>query len=493
MGKHAFSRRRGKEKETPISLAPTKAPGASVDWFNRVFIWRAALVAAIGGLLFGYDWVVIGGASPFYQLYFHLHAKSDAWAIGWAMGCAVMGGIIGATVAGPLSDKFGRKRLLFAAAGLFCLTSIGTGAADAFHTFVLWRILGGVAIGMASNLSPVYIAEIAPAAIRGKLVAANQLAIAFGVVAAQAVNWLIAQPVAAHLTHAQLMQTWNVRFGWRWMFIATACPAFLFLLGVFTVPESPRWLLKTGKLAEAKKILTRIGGAAYATASIDSVNAGLAEEGNLKPLAELIHPKMRPVLTLGIVLAVFQQWCGINVIFNYGPTIFKSAGYKINGALFNIVLTGVAAFFAALLAMAIVDHVGRRIMMLAGALGLAATYFVLALSIHNHAVGLPVVILVVAAVGIYSATLAPVTWVVLSEIFPTRVRGAAMSVSTFALWTACFILTFTFPSIKAHLGLAGTFALYDVICLLGAVFIFLRLAETKGRTLEQIEHGFLGE
>jgi SP family sugar porter-like MFS transporter len=448
------------------------------------YVWAISLVAALGGLLFGYDWVVIGGAKPFYEKFFHL---TTALHVGWAMSSALIGCLVGALVSGGLSDRFGRKRLLIVAGFLFTVSSIGTGMANEFVTFVAWRILGGVAIGMASNLSPIYIAEVSPANLRGMFVSINQLTIVIGILAAQFVNWLIADPVPAGATLQDILNSWNGQTGWRWMFGATAAPSLLFFLLMFAVPESPRWLAKNGKDQKARKILARIGGDRYADQAIAEIDATLVNEVGRVNFQDLLEPKMTRILLLGIGLAVFQQWCGINVIFNYAEEVFSAAGYNVSEILFNIVITGAVNLLSTFIAIYTVDRLGRRFLMLIGSAGLAVTYLLIGASYRFHSQGIHVLLLVLLAIACYAFSLAPVTWVVLSEIFPNRIRGAAMSVSVFALWSGCFTLTYSFPFLNRNLGAANTFWIYAVICVGGFLFIRARLPETKGKTLEEIE------
>jgi SP family sugar porter-like MFS transporter len=465
----------------PPAIARTDADAV----FNRTYIFTIALIAALGGLMFGYDWVVIGGAELFYEKYFKL---TSALEIGWAMSSALVGALFGAMFGGALSDKFGRKPLLLIAGFLFVATSIGTGLAANFTLFVAARLLGGVAIGIASNLAPLYIAEIAPAAMRGRLVSLNQLTIAIGVVAAQVVNWLIAEPTPPGVAATALsVDSWNCQVAWRWMFGVTAVPAAVFFAAMFFVPESPRWLAKKGRADRARGVLARIGGDAYAARSVADIEATLVNEIDKVDLRELLAPKMRKILAVGVVLAVFQQWCGINVIFQYGSRIFADAGYEVSGILFNIVITGVVAVAMTFVAIGTVDRWGRRILMLSGALGLSVIYLLVGWAYHQQLKGLVPVVLVVAAIACYCYSLAPITWVILSEIFPNRIRGGAMSVSVVALWLGNFLLSQTFPLMYERLGLAQCFWIYAAICFAGFLYIFLRLPETKGKTLEQIE------
>ena len=449
------------------------------------YVWLISTVAAMGGLLFGWDWVVIGGAKPFFQRYFELTSEAQ---IGWANSCALIGCLVGSIVAGALSDRLGRKRLLLLAAILFAVTSLGNALAQNFSIFIAWRILGGVAIGLASSLSPMYISEVAPAQIRGRLVSLNQLTIVIGVLAAQLINWWLVRNLPAGATDEFIKNSWFGQQGWRWMFGLTAVPSLLFFLGMFLVPESPRWLAKNGRETQARTVLEKIGGGPYAAAALAEINANEAgEAGQPVRFADLLDPKMARVLVLGVVLAVFQQWCGINSIFNYAEEIFRAAGYDISSVLKNIAWTGSVNLVFTFAALGTVDRAGRRPLMLFGAAALAVIYGVMGLCYYNHVQGLPVLLLVLAAIAAYAMSLAPVTWVVISEIFPNRIRGAAMAVAVSALWIACFLLTYLFPTLNAKLGAAGTFWLYALICVAGLVFIFFKLPETKGKSLEQIE------
>lgn len=452
--------------------------------YNMAYIWSISIVAALGGLLFGYDWVVIGGAKPFYEKYFHL---TTSFQIGWAMSCALVGCLAGAVLSGGLSDKYGRKSLLIAAGFLFTFSAIGTALAKTFTTFVIFRLLGGVGIGLASNLSPMYIAEVSPAEKRGGFVSLNQLTIVIGILAAQLMNFLIARPVPENATNLEILHSWNGQMGWRWMFGAETVPALLFFLFMFIIPESPRWLVKNAKDERARRIMAKIGGDAYAATALSQIRDTLKNEIEKVNFRDLLEPKMKKILFLGVVLAVFQQWCGINVIFNYAEEIFTAAGYGVSDILLNIVITGSINLIFTFVAIFTVDRRGRRVLMLFGAAGLAVTYVLIGTSFYLHSQGLHLLILVVTAIAIYSMSLAPVTWVIISEIFPNRIRGAAMSVSVFSLWSACFILTYTFPILNKGLGVSFTFWIYAFICLLGFLFIKTKLPETKGKTLEELE------
>jgi len=457
--------------------------------YRHRFIWGVCLVAALGGLLFGYDWVVISGADIFYEKFFGLTSASE---IGWTKSCALIGCLVGSVISGWLSDRFGRRRLLLLAALLFGLSALGTALTSTYILFITWRILGGTAIGLASNLSPVYIAELAPAHLRGRLVAVNQLTIVIGIVLAQLVNWLIAEPVAAGATAADILQSWNGQSGWRWMFGVMAVPSLLFFLGMMFVPESPRWLTRNGNRHQAEVILSRIGGKDYARTSMLEMEATLSTETTTITLRELFEPRTRKLLLFGAAFAFIQQWCGINVIFYYAKDVFAAAGYQVSDILLNIVVIGLANFSFTFLAILTVDRWGRRPLVLAGWIGLVVIFLAMAGAYAMNIKGLPIVILVVLAISHYACTLAPVTWVVLSEIFPNRIRGTAMAIAVFSLWLGNFLLTYTFPLLSARLGAAGTFLLYAVICAIGYTYVRSRLPETKGKTLERIEEEFAG-
>ena len=416
-------------------------------------------VAALGGLLFGYDWVVIGGAKPFYEAFFGI-ADSPVLQ-GVAMTTANVGCLVGAMLAGVLADRFGRRPLLILAAVLFLTSALATGAFNNFTAFNIARLWGGMGIGLASALSPMYIAEVAPADKRGKLVSLNQMTIVLGILAAQVVNLLLARDTA---DASAIAGSWNGQWGWRWMFWAESVPAALFLVLGFVIPESPRYL--------AMKAGTAAG----------------STQGRPAGLGELFSRKYSRVLVLGLVIAVFQQWCGTNVIFNYAQEIFVAAGFDVNMMFINIVITGIANVIFTFVAIFTVERWGRRRLMLIGAGGLGLIYLTLGCCYWAHVTGFFMVLLVVLAISCYAMTLGPITWVLLSEIFPDRIRGVAMAVCTFALWTGCCTLTFTFPSLNSALGTYGTFWIYSGVCLCSFIYLFRCCPETKGKSLEEMEN-----
>ena len=459
--------------------------------YKKGFVYFICLVSAMGGLLFGYDWVVIGGAKPFYEPYFGITDDNTMRAV--AMSVALLGCLVGAMIAGVLADKYGRKRLLIVAALVFFFSSLSTGMADYFVIFVISRFIGGIAIGLAADVSPMYIAEIAPRSVRGKLVSLNQLTTVLGILSAQIVNMLIAESVAPDATVADIAVSWNGTMGWRWMFYAVCFPSFLFFVLVFFIPESPRWLIQKGNERQAMIALERIGNREYALAECAGYRESdtEAKKHGKGAVKQLFSKKMRLVLSIGLVIAVFQQWCGINVIFNYAQEIFTSAGYTISDMFFNIIVTGSANLIFTVIAIFTVDKLGRRALMRFGALSLTLIYLVMGCCYFFEIQGFLLLLLVVLAIACYAVSLGAVVWVILAEIFPTRVRGTAVAISTFALWAACFILTYTFPILNNSLGADGTFWLYGAICLAGYLFITFRLPETKQKSLEEIEKELL--
>jgi sugar porter (SP) family MFS transporter len=447
-------------------------------------LWIAA-VAALGGFLFGYDWVVIGGAKPFYEAYFHLTTDT---LIGWANSCALVGCLAGSLLSGVLGDGLGRKRSLLLAGALFAVSSVLTGWAFSFAAFIAWRIVGGLAIGLASNISPLYIAEISPAQWRGRLVSLNQVAIVCGILGAQIFDWQIGTR-GAHLFSGSLSTaTWNAQYGWRWMFTAVAVPAVLLFLLAGIIPESPRWLMSHSRTADAETVLARMGGHIYAGSMVHTLAEHLQHDrAQATGWRELASPSMRRLVLIGIGLAVLQQWSGINILFNYAEEVYHSAGYAVNDILFNIVITGAINLAFTLLAMLFVDRIGRRFLMLLGCASVGVVHVALAIVYHLHLRGLPILLLTLCAIGCYAMTLAPVTWVLITEIFPNRIRARGVSLAVSALWASSFLLTFSFPALTGAFGQSGAFVVYGVTCLVGWICVSAFVRETKGRSLEQIE------
>jgi SP family sugar porter-like MFS transporter len=427
--------------------------------YSKGFLYFICAVSAMGGLLFGYDWVVIGGAKPFYELYFAI--SHSPLMQGVAMTTALIGCLVGAMVAGAAADKYGRKPLLMTSAVLFTVSAVATGLFNDFTLFNIARFVGGIGIGVASALAPMYIAEVSPAEIRGRMVSLNQMTIVLGILGAQIVNMLLARDTAVAES-----QAWNVEWGWRWMFWAETAPAALFLLMSFFIPESPVYLSLKAQRAQSGQS---------------------AQSGKEAGLGELFQHKYGKVLLLGLVIAVFQQWCGTNVIFNYAQEIFVGAGFDVDGMFINIVITGIANVVFTFVALYTIEKWGRRTLILIGAGGLGLIYLTLGTCYFMGMTGMLMVALVVAAISVYAMTLGPVTWTLLAEIFPHRVRGIAMATCTFALWVGCCTLTFSFPSMNAALGSSGTFWIYSGICVCAFIYLLRNCPETKGKSLEDLE------
>ncbi len=448
------------------------------------------IVAAMGGFLFGYDWVVVGGAKPFYEPYFNL---DSAHLKGWGTSSALIGCIFGAIFCFITADKYGRRRLLILSGFLFALSALGTALSMTFFWYNIFRIAGGFGIGIALNLSPMYIAEMAPPDMRGKLVSVNQLLAMFGILAAQIVNWQISisdTALPANATADVIRESWNGQYGWRYMFGAQIIPSAIFFLLMIFMPESVRWLIKNGKTSQAMKILERIGGSDYAKSEARSIELGVAEElkNSSGGFAELFKGGMLKILGLGTFIAILQQWCGMNVIFYYAADIFEAAGYNLKELMLQIVVIGSIMVVSVIVTIAVVDKVGRKFLMLLGLGSLCAIYIIEGFLFMFDIKGLAIVLLTLASVALYSLTLAPVVWVILSEIFPNRVRGAAMSFAVVVLWIANFLLTYTFPAIKETLGWTLNFWLYALICAIGFAVLAIKLPETKGKSLEEIEN-----
>jgi len=467
---------------TPSS--PSFTQSTSNAELHLGYLWTIAFVAALGGLLFGYDWVVIGGAKPFYEAYFHLSSEA---LVGWANSCALIGCFTGSLMAGPCTDRLGRKKILALSALLFALSSVLTGWAHVFSSFIFWRITGGVAIGLASNVSPMYIAEISPAEWRGRLVSLNQLAIVIGILVAQIANWCIADKVPPGLHGAAMAASWNVQFGWRWMFTAVAVPAVVFLVAAPFIPESPRWLAARYKSSQALSVLCRIGGERYAKLELDSIQRTIAVPNKRAQWRELFSSPGRKLLLIGAALAILQQGSGINILFNYAEEVYRSAGYGVSEILFNIVITGSINLLFTVVAMLLVDRFGRRRLMIFGCVAIGVSHLAASFAYRAHTQGIWVLLLTLCAIACYAMSLAPITWVLITEIFPNRMRASAVSFSVATLWLASFVLTYTFPLLNQSLGTSGAFLIYAGICFVGAAFVFLSVSETKGQSLEELE------
>ncbi len=437
-----------------------------------------SIIAALGGLLFGYDTAVISGAIGFLRASFNLGPAET----GFAASSALIGCILGAAVAGPLSDRYGRKRALMLSAVLFTISAVGSAVPRTLVEFNVARIIGGVGVGMASMLSPLYIAEIAPPDIRGRLVSYNQFAIVTGILAVYFVNYYIA---------GLGNDLWNVTMGWRWMFGSETLPAVLFFFSLLAIPESPRWLVKRGEDQRALGILSRLSSPEKARTEVAAIKATLAEKA--ESIAGIFSPGMRIALVIGIALAILQQITGINVFMYYAPEIFKQVGAGTDTALLQTVIVGAFNVTFTVIAIWTVDRIGRKPLLIIGASGMGLSLVGLGLAAYYTTTQAWVLIFILAYIGCFALSMGPVVWVVLSEIYPTRLRGRAMALATLLLWAANFVVSQTFPVINEDPWLVATFRhafpfwLYAVFCAVTVVVTWLFVPETKGKTLEEIE------
>jgi SP family xylose:H+ symportor-like MFS transporter len=444
------------------------------------------VVAALGGLLFGYDTGVIAGAIGFLEQHFNLDPSFEK---GWAAASALIGCVIGVAVAGVLSDWLGRKRTLIISAVLFFVSAVGTAVPPTISIFVIFRIIGGVGVGAASITSPMYIAEISPAHIRGRLVSLNQFAIVTGFLVVYLVNYFIALGGT---------EAWSIRYGWRWMFGSEALPALMFLILLFFVPESPRWLTKNGKRDKAFAILSRLGGVEKAKEELAAIEQAIAQESS--SLAQLLHPGMRIVLVIGIVLAVLQQVTGINVFLYFGAEIFKKMGSGTHAALLKEVIVGAVNLGFTVVAIRTVDRIGRKPLMLIGSAGMGICLAAMGVAAYlQQTSDVWLLIPMLGYIACFALSVGPVTWVILSEIFPTRIRGRAMGVATVFLWLANYLVTQTFTMMDENKSLIEKFHhsfpfwINGAMCAILFVFVLRSVPETKGKTLEQIEQYWSGK
>jgi len=445
---------------------------------SPVYVAMLSLVAALGGLLFGYDTAVIAGGIGFLRAHFSLDAAST----GWAASSALVGCLIGAAGAGLIADRLGRKRALLIAALLYTVSGIWSALPATITEFSLARILGGLGIGTASLVCPLYIAEIAPASKRGGLVTFNQLAIVTGILLVYFVNYFIA---------GLGDDAWNTSTGWRWMFGSEALPAALFFFLVLLIPESPRWLTGHGHTEEARRILTRVGGDAHADRELQAIASASA----LEPMStkQLLQPGLRKALAIGVILAVLQQVTGINVFMYYAPEIFKQLGSGTDVALLQTIAVGAMNLAFTLVALRTVDRLGRKPLMIVGATGMGLSLAGLGFAAYNNILEAWVLAFVLGYIACFAISLGPVVWLIMAEIFPTRIRGRAMAIATLLLWGANYVVSQTFPILNEDPWLVATFRhafpfwLYALFCAVTVLFVWRILPETKGKTLEEIE------
>lgn len=421
----------------------------------------------MGGLMFGFDIAIISGAVPFIQPYFGWNELQ----LGWGVSSLLVGAIIGAFGSGALTDKYGRKKILIIVALFFAVSCLITGAAASSVMFISARLLGGLAVGAASVLSPMYVAEVAPARNRGKLVAIYQLAIVIGILCSYLINYSLR----------------NADNNWRWMFVTGVFPSVLFFIGLFFIPESPRWLYKAGRKDESLKVLTRISGSAVAEEEIVEIAESLKGDSASISIGELFKPAWRKVILAGFFLSVFVQMCGINTIIDYAPKILLAAGVEIENALLQTSLVGLINFVFTFVAILFIDKVGRRTLYLIGSMGMVITLVMLAVSFYLKVDGYFTLICILLFIAFFSSCIGPVFWTLVSEIFPNRIRGKAVAFASFTQWIFNFLVVLLFPHFLKSLGGATTFLFLALMSFLQWLFTYFYIPETKGKSLEEIE------
>ncbi|WEG14812.1 sugar porter family MFS transporter [Pullulanibacillus sp. KACC 23026] len=441
---------------------------------NYGFVTLVSIVAAVGGLLFGYDTSVISGAIGFMQTKFHLNSAMQ----GWVVSCLLIGAIIGAALAGFLSDRFGRKKMLIISGLLFTIGSIISALSPTINLFVIARIIGGIGIGISSTLVPLYIAEIAPSKNRGRLVSLNQLAVVIGISAIYFVNKAIVNAGD---------QSWDVNYSWRWMLGCGLIPGLLFVFLLLLVPESPRWLEKQGFDEKAFKLLEKINGTDQAKKELADIKNSIQKEAS-GSIRLLFKPGFRIALIIGVVLAILQQVTGINAIMYYAPEIFKKVGAGTNASLTETIIVGLVNFLFTLVSLWLIDKVGRKTLLIIGSAVMTISLAVVGFEFSSaHPNGTLVLFFILLFVAAFAVSFGPIVWLVIAEIFPTNIRGRATAIASVALWLADFVVSQFFPILLGKTGPATTFFIFAILSLFAFIFSATVVRETKGKSLEEIE------
>lgn len=434
---------------------------------TSLYLYFICLIATMGGLMFGFDVAIISGAVPFIQPYFGWNELQ----LGWGVSSLLLGAIIGAFGSGFLADIYGRKRVLIVVALFFAVSCVFTALATSGLIFVIARIFGGLAVGAASVLSPMYVAEVAPPKNRGMLVAIYQLAIVLGILCSYTINY------GLH----------GIDNNWRWMFATGILPSVIFFVGLFFIPESPRWLFKAGREAESLKVLTRIGGSELAKSEIQEISLSLKGDVSSVSVSELFRPSVRKVMIVGFILAILVQVSGINTIVDYAPKILLAAGVEINNALLQTSLVGLINFIFTFVAILFIDKIGRRTLYMIGSMGMVITLILLAISFYMKMEGIFTLICILMFIAFFASCIGPVFWTLVSEIFPNRIRGKALAFASFTQWIFNFLIVLLFPHFLASFGGTKTFLFLAVMSFLQLLFTYLYVPETKGKSLEEIE------
>lgn len=432
-----------------------------------LYVYVVSIVAAIGGLLFGFDAGVISGAIPFVTKHFNINVYQE----GFTVSILIIGCIIGATGAGALSDRFGRKKILMMVALLYTLSAVLSALPKIYLELIVARFIGGLAVGASSVLSPMYISEISPARIRGRLVSLNQFTIVSGILLTYFSNWLLVDIGPNN---------------WRWMFGVEAIPAGIFLLLLCFVPESPRWLAKQGRRDNALAVLTKINGRERADLELSEIETTLTEEAGI--FHELLRPGLRKILIIAILLGFFSQICGIDAVIYYAPKIFLQSGYKsASAAFFASLIVALTNFLFTIIAILYVDKLGRRPLLLFGLIGMTISFLLAGYGLQSETVkSYLVLVSILSYIACFAMSMGPIPWIFISEVFPNKIRGLAVSIATMALWISNFIIAQSFPWMIETLG-GGSFYIFSGVCFITFLFVFLMITETKGKTLEEIE------
>jgi SP family arabinose:H+ symporter-like MFS transporter len=439
---------------------------------NLRYLIILGVTAGFGGLLFGFDIAIITGAGPFLTQHFALTDLS----LGWAFSSLLFGCVIGSAIAGQLTDRYGRRRILLYVAALFAATSVATGLAPTFTAFALARFIGGLAVGGASILSPMYVSEISPPSLRGRMGTLYQLSIVIGILISYCINYLLRDAGPAN---------------WRWMFITGVLPAGIFLLMLLVAPETPRYLFMAGKPREGFAILERIAGRETAELEAAAIKASLGEKrGNWR---ELLQPGMRRVVWVGFCLAILVHVSGINTIIDYAPSIFRSAGWRLDAALFSTFIIGLTNLAFTLVSFCVIDRYGRKPLYMVGSLGMAVALALLGLAVvTGHFQGVIVLALILTYLAFFAGCIGPVFWTLVPEIFPNHIRGTAMAIPVLTQWVANAVVVLLFPFAFHQIGKTATFGFLAVMSLTQAIFTWRAVPETKNKSLEEIEDFWRG-
>jgi sugar porter (SP) family MFS transporter len=434
---------------------------------QKSYLTFICAVAMVGGLMFGFDIAIISGANTSLQSYFHL----DELELGWGTGSLVLGAMFGALGSGGLADRYGRKRVLSYVALLFALSCLGSALSQTFVAFVSSRIVGGLSVGAASVLAPMYVAEVAPKKIRGMLVSVYQLTIVIGILISYLINYGL----------------YGVENDWRWMFATGIAPSVLFFLGLFAIPESPRWLYLKGQKEKCRAVIGRIAGPKEADLEVEEIARTLEDQKSTSKLSDLWAPSARKASFVGFLIAGLIQLNGMNAVVNYAPKIFQGAGFEIHNALLNTSFIGLINFIFTFVAIIVIDKVGRKTLYLAGSLGMSVSLLCLAATYFMHLEGVLTMLFVLAFVAFFAACIGPVFWTLVAEIFPNRIRGKAVAIASAIQWSVYFLVALLFPRFLELAGGGIAFLFFAGMTTLQFLLVRHYLPETRGKSLEEIE------